>query len=256
MSAAEAGDEPRLLAETLPDVPVLTGKKRYVTGRHAIDTLGSDTLILDDGFQHLAIARDLDLVLFSAHKLLGNSRVLPAGELREPLSSLNRADGFIITGVNEESDTEVQSFIAFLKQKFPLTPIFTGRYLTDEKVLRTDQGNTESQPLSDLKNKPLFGFCGIAQPQSFKSTLLNEKLNLTDFASYPDHYLYSRSEIISLADRAKKSGAGALITTAKDFVKLKEMFVPEFPLYVLSVKLQMGEKFDAYLINHVTNFSL
>ena len=255
MNAAEAGDEPCLLAETLPGVPVLTGKKRFVTGRYAIDSLGIDTIILDDGFQHLAVTRDLDLVLFSAHKLLGNGRVLPGGELREPLSSLNRADGFIITGVNRELERGVDEFISFLKQEFPRQPVFTAHYQTHEKILRADQDKAEFLPLAELENEPLFGFCGIAQPISFRSTILKEKLKLLDLASYPDHYLYSRSAIISLVERAKNTGAKALITTAKDFVKLKEVYVPDFPLYVLSVKLQMGQEFDAYLINHLADFS-
>jgi len=90
---------------------------------------------------------------------------------------------------------------------------------------------------------------------SFKSTLLNEELKLTDFESYPDHYLYSQPEIMSLVVKAQNSGAKALITTAKDFVKLKEVFVPQFPLYVLSVKLQMGQEFDEYLLDHLAGFS-
>jgi tetraacyldisaccharide 4'-kinase len=255
MSAAEVGDEPRLLADTLPGVPVLTGKKRFLTGRHAIDDLGIDTVILDDGFQHLAVQRDLDLVLFSAYELLGNGRVIPGGVLREPLSSLNRADGFIITGVNEERDTKVAEFISFLQQKFPRKPVFKGRYQADEKIMRLDQDNTELLPLAELKNTPLLGFCGTAQPLSFKSTLLNEELQLTDFSSYPDHYLYSRPEIISLVEKAQSSGANGLITTAKDFVKLKEVFVPDFPLYVLSVKLQMRQEFDTYLLTHLAGSS-
>jgi tetraacyldisaccharide 4'-kinase len=250
MNAVEAGDEPRLLAETLPGVPVLTGKKRFLTGRYAIENLEIDTIILDDGFQHLAVDRDLDLVLFSAHKLLGNGRVMPGGELREPLSSMNRADGFIITGVSEELNAEVEKFILFLKQEFPRQPVFTGRYQTDKKILRVEQNKREFLAIADLKNIPLLGFCGIAQPMSFKSTLLNEQLKLSGFTSYPDHYLYSRPEIISLVKKAKKMGANALITTAKDYVKLKEVFISEFPLYVLSVKLQMGQEFDSYLMNH------
>ena len=124
-------------------------------------------------------------------------------------------------------------------------------------ILKTsDQDKAEFLPLAELKNEPLFGFCGIAQPMSFKSTILKEKLNLSDFASYPDHYLYSRPAIISMVERAKNLGAKALITTTKDFVKLKEVYVPDFPLYVLSVKLQMGQEFDAYLTNHLAGFSL
>ena len=249
MNAAEAGDEPRLLAETLPGIPVITGKKRFVTGRYAVDRLGIDALILDDGFQHLAVARDLDLVLFSGRKLLGNGRVLPGGELREPLSSLKRADCFVITGVNEELDPQVENFISYLQKEFPDKPVFAARFQLQEKLLRVDKGKTESLPLAEIKDDPLFGFCGIAQPLSFKSTLLREKINLAGFVSYPDHYLYSRSDIISLVDKARFQGARALITTAKDFVKIKEVFIPEFPLFVLSVKLEMENQFDAYLMN-------
>ena len=249
MNAAEAGDEPRLLAETLPGVPIITGKKRFITGRYAVDRLGIDALILDDGFQHLAVARDLDLVLFSGRKLLGNGRVLPGGELREPLSSLKRADAFIITGVNEELDPQVENFISYLQKKFPDKPVFTARFQTQEKLLRVDRDKTESLPIAEIKDDPLFGFCGIAQPLSFKSTLLREKINLSGFVSYPDHYLYSRSDIIALVDKARAQGARALITTAKDFVKIKEIFIPEFPLFVLSVKLVMEKQFDAYLMN-------
>jgi tetraacyldisaccharide 4'-kinase len=256
MSAAEAGDEPRLLADTLPGVPVLTGKKRFLTGRYAIDNLGTDTIILDDGFQHLALHRDLDLVLFSAPKFLGNGRVIPGGELREPLSSLNRANAIIITGASKELATEVGEFIAFLQQKFPGKPVFTGRYQVHEKISRVDQDKTEFLPAEELKIKPLFGFCGIAQPLSFQSTLQRENITLTGFASYPDHYMYSRSEIISLVNKARKSGANALITTAKDFVKLKEVCIPKFPLYVLSVNLHMGQEFDAYLLDHIPGFSV
>jgi len=249
MNAAEAGDESRLLAETLPGVPVITGKKRFVTGRYAVDRLGIDALILDDGFQHLAVARDLDLVLFSGRKLLGNGRVLPGGELREPLSSLKRADAFIITGVSKELDARVENFISYLQKEFSDKPVFTARFQPREKLLRVDKDKTESLPLAEIEDDPLFGFCGIAQPLSFKSTLLREKINLSGVVSYPDHYLYSRRAIISLVDKARAQGAKALITTAKDFVKIKEVFIPEFPLFVLCVKLEMEKQFDVYLMN-------
>ena len=111
LDAASAGDEPRLLAEKLPGTPIIIGRKRSITGRFALDSYDIDHIILDDGFQHLALKRDLDLVLFSAGKLLGNGRVLPGGELREPLSALKRADAFIVTGIHAPGNEKIEGFL-------------------------------------------------------------------------------------------------------------------------------------------------
>ncbi|MHB8151111.1 MAG: tetraacyldisaccharide 4'-kinase, partial [Desulfobulbia bacterium] len=102
-----AGDEPFMLAEVLPGVPVLTGSQRARVARHAVEAFGANLIVMDDGFQHLALRRDLDLVLFSARTLLGNGRVFPGGELREPLSALGRAHAFVITGVDASNRSVV-----------------------------------------------------------------------------------------------------------------------------------------------------
>lgn len=251
LDAAEAGDEPRLLAEKLPGIPVITGKKRFTTGRFAIDTLGVDTLILDDGFQHLALKRDLDLVLFSTQKLLGNGRVLPGGELREPLSALKRAHAFIISGTDASRNGNVQEFISFLGSLYPEKPIFTGTYQPEKMLARIYNGKNDTISHADACKIALYGFCGIARPESFKKTLEITGMKLTGFQAFEDHHVYSADNIQSLLHNAKKSGADGLVTTEKDLVKLRNMYPFKFPLLVLPVHLRFGEDFDRFLINHI-----
>ncbi|KPK00429.1 MAG: hypothetical protein AMJ60_01455 [Desulfobacterales bacterium SG8_35] len=251
LDAAEAGDEPRLLAEKLPGIPVLTGKKRLTSGRFAIDTFGADALILDDGFQHLALKRDVDLVLFNAQKGLGNGRVLPGGDLREPLSALKRADAFIISNSDSSLDRKSHDFIRNLKTLYPEKPVFTGIYQPEKMFFSLHNEKNDSISRFNAGNMPLYGFCGIARPDSFKKTLQTSGLKLTGFHAYEDHHAYSAANIQSLVDNAKKSGAAGLVTTEKDEVKLRIIFPQEIPLLVLPVQLCFGEDFDRFLLSRL-----
>jgi len=249
LDATHAGDEPRLLAERLPHVPVVTGKKRSITGRFAIDSFGADCLILDDGFQHMSLKRDLDLVLFSAHKLLGNGRVLPGGDLREPLSALKRADAFVISGIDTPINDNAGQFIKFLNDLFPDTPVFTGSYLPDENINRTYSGKNDTLSLFESRKLPVYGFCGIAQPESFHDILKKSDMNLVGFQPFADHHAYSPDDIKSLYNNGVSAGAQGLITTEKDLVKIRNLFPQDFPLLSFPIQLQMGEDFDQYLLN-------
>jgi len=253
LDAADAGDEPRLLAEKLPGIPVITGKKRYTTGRFAIDSLGADVLILDDGFQHMALKRNLDLVLFSSQKLLGNGRVLPGGELREPLTALMRADAFIICGVNGTPDNDIQGFIRFLKGLYPEKPIFNGVYEPEKMLIRIFNGKNDTISQGDACKMPLYGFCGIARPESFRMTLETIGIKLAGFHVYEDHHAYSADNIQTLLHNAKNSGAHGMITTEKDLVKLRRIFPQETPLLVLPVQLHLDDDFDRFILNRIGN---
>lgn len=147
LDAAAAGDEPCFLAKSLPGVPILTGIVRILPCRHAIEHLGCDILLLDDGFQHLSVRRDLDLVLFSGAKLAGNSRVFPGGDLREPVSALNRCHGFLLTGITETNRERCTQFSALLQQRFPEKPVFLSSY---QPVAATESGNDKLHNLSNL----------------------------------------------------------------------------------------------------------
>ena len=247
LDALEAGDEPRLLAEKLPGIPVITGKKRFITGRFAINSFGADCLILDDGFQHMALKRDLDLVLFNAQKCLGNGRVLPGGELREPLSALERADAFVITGAESPLEMNVREFINFLERYYPEKPVFTATYETQNTVARIAGGKNDFIAQEEAGKIPLYGFCGIARPDSFKRTLQVSGMKITGFKAYADHHIYSADDISSLLANAKNSGAKALITTEKDGVKLHTLLPQETPLYILPVELSFAADFDSFL---------
>lgn len=243
----EAGDEPAMLAESLKGVPVLIGPERVAVGREAIRRFHPDTLIMDDGFQHLALQRDLDLVLFSARTLLGSGWVFPGGELREPLSALKRARAFVITGIDNTTRNEVEAFKGLLRRIFPETPVFLGEYLIS-CLVHSQQAKTF--PVDKAKRLPLYGFAGIACPEAFHYTLEKERFLLTGFQSFRDHHDYSVNDVNGLIDAAKSRRARALITTEKDFVKLKPFF-GEFPIMALKVELFMEEGFDLFLSDAV-----
>ena len=243
LSATEAGDEPLLLAASLPGVPVLVGPRRAVVGRAALERFPVDTVVLDDGFQHLALARDLDLVLFSARTLLGNGRVFPGGPLREPFGALARAHGFVITGVDREPRREAGTFKQLLANLFPDKPVFMGEYLPS-CLLHSQHAKTYA--IDKARRLPLYGFAGIANPDSFRHTLEKERFLLTGFVGYPDHHRYSAADVDGLIAAARARRAAALVTTEKDYVKLAPFF-KEFPILALRVELFMEEEFDLFL---------
>ncbi len=243
MAAPEAGDEPVLLAASLPGVPVLIGPKRAEVGQAAIERFQVDSLVLDDGFQHLALARDLDLVLFSARTLVGNGRVFPGGPLREPFSALARAHAFVITGVDHATRTEAEVFKQLLAVLFPNTPLFMGEYLP-VCMLHSQQRRTFA--IDKARRLPLYGFAGIANPESFRHTLERERFLLTGFVGFPDHHRYTAADVAALVAAARARKAAALVTTEKDYVKLAPFF-KEFPILALRVELFMAEEFDLFL---------
>lgn len=248
LTAAEAGDEPLLLAESLPGVPVLVGARRVVVGQAALDRFPVDTVVLDDGFQHLALGRDLDLVLFSARTLAGNGRVFPGGPLREPFGALGRAHGFVITGVDRETRNEAEAFKQRLVGLFPDKPVFMGEYLP-VCMLHSQQSKTFA--IDKARRVPLYGFAGIANPDSFRHTLEKEGFLLTGFVGFADHHRYTAADIDALTAAARARKAAALVTTEKDYVKLAPFF-KEFPILALRVELFMEEEFDFFLAGRIT----
>ncbi|OGQ98889.1 MAG: tetraacyldisaccharide 4'-kinase [Deltaproteobacteria bacterium RIFOXYD12_FULL_55_16] len=243
LSPELAGDEPFLLAEALPGVPVLTGPERARVARQALDEFGVNCLVMDDAFQHLAVQRDLDLVLFSARTLLGNGRVFPGGELREPVSALGRAHGFVLTGVDHSNRAKAEDFRRWLKGAFPETPVFAGEYLP-AGIWHSRQG--KACTLAEARKIPVFAFAGIANPDSFRQTLRQEGFALAGFKGFKDHHGYTAQEVQALVAAALAHGAQALITTEKDFVKLRPFF-GEFDLMALTIELRLERGFDLFI---------
>ncbi|MFH1021417.1 MAG: tetraacyldisaccharide 4'-kinase [Pseudomonadota bacterium] len=243
LSPDMAGDEPFMLAEALPGVPVLTSPERARVARHAIREFGVNRIVMDDGFQHLAVQRDLDLVLFSARTFLGNGRVFPGGELREPLSALGRAHAFVVTGVDSGNRAEVEDFQRWLQRAFPGKPVFAGKYLS-AGIWHSRQG--KAYTLTEAREIPVFAFAGIANPDSFRQTLRQEGFSLAGFKEFRDHHGYTPQDVLALVAAALAHGAQALITTEKDFVKLRPFF-GEFPILALTIELCMDQGFDLFM---------
>lgn len=250
LDSKAAGDEPCFLAASLPGVPVLTGIVRILPCRYAIDKLNCNVLILDDGFQHMAVKRDLDLVLFNAASLAGNSRVFPGGDLREPISALKRCDAFVLTGMTEERKERALKFAELLQGRFPGKPVFFCSYgITGARSLR-DNNTLE---LSNLPT-PLFGFCGIAQPQLFHKTLVTSEIALSGFMPLKDHQAFTPSLMEKIIQQAKKSHAKGLITTEKDLVKFKEADF-SLPCFSLRMAVQQEQKLASFVKDHLTRIT-
>ncbi|XOF34017.1 MAG: tetraacyldisaccharide 4'-kinase [Candidatus Electrothrix sp. YB6] len=229
LDAGYVGDEPRMLAETLPGVPVLTGIVRRLPAARAVE-MGADILLLDDGFQHMAIRRDLDLVLFNADTLAGNSRVFPGGVLREPISALQRCSAFLLTGTDERNRQRAEQFSALLKDRFPGRPIFFSRY-RPAGFLRREPGEAGGTAYKELPaGQRCFAFCGIARPEGFRQTLKRLGIEPVAFKAVRDHYTYPKKTVRQLVEEAHKAGANFFLCTEKDLVKLRHIDL-ELPLY-------------------------
>jgi len=250
LDARAAGDEPRLLAETLPGVPVLTGAARKHPAAAAVE-LGADVLVLDDGFQHMAMGRDLDLVLFNADYLAGNSRVFPGGDLREPVKALNRCHGFVLTGVCARNRSRAEQFAALLKQHFPAHPVFLGGYRAVSALCLGRDGRVRSAPLDELNDRKLFGFSGIALPENFRETLNGLGLAVSGFKGLVDHYQYDEKALRDIISQAQNHGADACITTEKDMVKLSALQDSPMSVYALRMEVEFDSDFNEFLLSRI-----
>ncbi|MEE9910665.1 MAG: tetraacyldisaccharide 4'-kinase [Deltaproteobacteria bacterium] len=232
-NAAEAGDEPLLIAGTLPGVPVITGARRTLTGQTAIDHFGARVLICDDAFQHRRIFRDIDIVLLDAQKPLGNGHLLPAGELREPIGGLMRASCILMTRADETGPLPPDIVrIAGAAH----APIFRAAHQATELI-----GPAQDQrlPIGTLRGKKVCAFCGIARPASFKKILQDAGADIVSFVQFPDHHPFDRNDLEGLTKHFLPLGADYWVTTEKDAMRLKAH--PDFykTLFVLRIEMEI-----------------
>ena len=214
---SEAGDEPFLLATNLLGVAaVISNANRIEAAAGAIKHLGTECFVLDDGFQHLRLERDLNIVTIDATNPWGGGHLLPYGRLREPLSSLSRADCVVITRTDQANN--LAALRDEILQHAGDVPIFNSR-------MRIKNAG-EAIP------SPVAAFCAVGNPRSFFNQIPHD---LVFEKAYPDHYRYSQADVDSLNEAAKRAGARSLITTAKDAVKLKS-FSFSLPLFVIEIE--------------------
>ena len=211
----EFGDEPLLIARKL-QVPVIVGEDRYEAGRFAESRFGPQLHLLDDGFQHRALARDFDIVLVTPQD--ASDRLLPAGRLREPLGSLRRADAVVLaSGASADS--------------FPVE---------GKLVWRVRRGILPQ----NVPPRPVV-FCGIARPQHFVLQLRAANIEPVAEAFYRDHHAYTEKDIRELLALKQRSDAGGFVTTEKDAVNLGGYLSTLAPLGVVPVKMELSEAANA-----------
>ena len=234
LGAESAGDEPLLIARSLPGIPVITGAKRKFTGQAAIDRFGSNVLICDDAFQHRQIVRDIDIVLLDAEKPLGNGYLLPRGPLREPKDSLQRADCIILT--RSEGTETLHPDVAGIVSKAGIH-VFRAAHQFKELI---SPGGNHLLEQNVLHGKKVCAFCGIAQPASFKKLLIEAGPELMTFMEFPDHFAYDRNDLEALKNNFLKFHADYWITTEKDAMRLEAH--PEFLKTVCILRVEMEIK--------------
>jgi tetraacyldisaccharide 4'-kinase len=231
----EAGDEPYLLAQNLIGIAaVVSNPDRVAAGEWAIKNLSSEVFVLDDGFQHLRLSRDLDIVTIDATNPWGGGSLLPYGRLREPRTGLSRADCIVITRTEQVED--VTSLRERVQRLAGTIPVFTSRMVTSG--IRALNG--ESVSSERLLAEPVAAFCGVGNPESFFNQLRQEGYTPVFTRAFADHHNYTQADLNRLTKDAKDHGASGLITTAKDARKLASLEL-ELPCYLLEIKISIDD---------------
>ncbi len=236
----ESGDEPYLLAKSCPGVRVVVDQDRYAAGRWLEGRAPVSVFILDDGYQHLRLARDLNLVLIDATERLDDAEMAPSGRLREPLEELRRADAVIVTRSDQPFDLPALEN-ALRRYTRPLTPIFQA----DHEVvsLRSLIGGENVRP-SSFAGLPVAVLSGIARPERLISDLARLEMKIVYRRDFPDHHRYERSEFLDFTGQAKAAGAMAIMTTDKDDANLPHDLLPAagLPVYAAQIEFRCREE--------------
>lgn len=231
-----AGDEPVMLAASLPGIPVLVCKDRLITGKTAVNEMECDVLVLDDGFQVWKLHRDLDIVLVNGNNPFDNGRTLPAGKLREPLSALRRADCIVAMGI---WDPEAKrDMMARVLRAAPSAPVFFARFLPAGLVSLAD---SSEKAIGSITGKKVVGLCSIANPESFEQTLADLGVNAAVCERFPDHHAYTARDITAINRSADDNSAEMIITTDKDAIKL-DAHQFTVPVYSLRIGIEIDDE--------------
>lgn len=227
----DSGDEPFMVAQNIPQAGIFIGKNRLLSCQKA-KSLGFELAVLDDGFQHRRLHRDLDIVLYT-----------PAEKttLREPVSSLKRANILLMKkGVDPQRRKKMM-------ERFPESTVFEYS-VKNRGVFRLME--KKIQPDEELKGKKVLAFCGIARPERFLSILREGGMRPSFFFKFPDHHAYPKSSVEKITDKYKKINAEAIITTEKDALKIiQNNILKKIPAYYLKIDLEVEDKFYAKISN-------
>jgi len=224
-------DEPALLQRRLAGrVPLGVGKDRYLSGQ-LLGRQGIQWFILDDGFQHLGLVRDADIVLVDAMDPFGGGRLLPAGRLREPRSALTRADAVVITRADHAPAVEA------IIRRFTNAPIFYAH--TELESIARVSGTAEELPSGKSPEIKFLAFCGIGNPAAFFYDLGRWGVSIVGESVFRDHHKYQASDLAKLERLASAAGAGAMVCTEKDEFNLPGRMETRLPVYACRIRLAL-----------------
>lgn len=248
MSVTEAGDEAYLMAKKLPGVGVVIGKKRAITGNYAVEKLKAEVIILDDGYQHWELARDLDIVLIDTITVFGNNYLLPRGTLREPLNNLERAHACLLTKVDQSThdarDSIRDTIKCYNNRALIVESIHDPRFFIEIEEWYKGIRTQNMIPLDIVKGQKILALSAIGNPSSFEQTITDVGAKVVENVRYPDHHDYTMAEMQAVMQKAVDEGAHAIITTEKDAVKIPSEFIhSDRPLrvYVLGIEVYFTE---------------
>ncbi len=234
LSPEEAGDEAYLMAERLRGLPVLVGKDRFTNGRIALQRYGIRGILLDDGFQHLPLHRDLNILLVDSTIGFGDQYLLPRGVLREPLTHLRRASLFLLTKV--EDPGACRPLEDLLRKIHPEAPVFHSSY--EASGLVGPRG--EREDLSSFHARKVLALSGIANPSPFLSLLKKCGMRVINEVIFPDHHRYTQKDLASIEKKVK--GADWIVTTEKDLVRLAHLETGRLPVRALRIDMKLWEE--------------
>lgn len=232
-------DEALQLEQSLPEVPHLQNRDRVAAARVAIDELEMQCIVLDDGFQHRRLRRDLDIVLLDACEPFGHDHVFPRGTLREPVTGIRRAQMVILSRADLIDSAQREAIRRRVKHLHPTAAWLEACH--EPRSLLSSSG--EEQPIDSLAGKRVAAFCGIGNPQGFRHTLASVGVEVVAFREFVDHHRYTREDIESFARWAESESAEAMLCTHKDLVKVGVDRLGGRPLWALTIglKFTVGE---------------
>lgn len=233
-SARESGDEPFLLAQLCPGVRVVVDRDRFAAGRWLESRAPISVFILDDAYQHLRLARDLNLALIDASEPLAQARMVPFGRLREPLIGLQRADAVIVTRSDQPFD-KASLTETIKKHTQPNRPILFARHeMTQLRRLESE----ESIGLAEFAQKPVAAISGIAKPERFNEDLRKAGMRIVMRRDFEDHHRYSAEEFAAIVRDATSAAAEVIIVTEKDATNLPDEMIRQSPLPVYAAQIE------------------
>ena len=239
---SDLSDEPAIIAKNCPDAKVVINPDRCAGAKRAVEKLDAKALVMDDGFQHRKLKRNLDIIVIDATCPFGYGKILPAGLLREPIHSLTRAHAVIITRCNEVSAEDVR----LIEEKV----LTVNQYLIIAKTQHCPVAikalNGNSLELDQLKGKRVFAFCGIGNPNSFFNTIDFLEANKVGGNVYNDHHQYKSDDMADIYEEASYLNAELILTTQKDWTKVAILPPSQFniPLAFLQIELKFTQGED------------